>query len=68
MQYQKRLKSDPIMVTALFGGIHSKTKEAFLGSTNFHGTKVEGDYLLTGLAMHYCCALFTNRWSADMSE
>ena len=56
------------MVTALFGGIHSKTKEAFLGSTNFHGTKVEGDYLLTGLAMHYCCALFTNRWSAGMSE
>ena len=30
MQYQKRLKSDPIMVTALFGGIHNKTKEPFL--------------------------------------
>ena len=68
MQYQKRLKSDPIMVTALFGGIHNKTKEPFLGSTNFHGTKVEADYLLTGLAMHYCTPLFTNRWSADMSE
>ena len=67
-QYQKRLKSDPIWITAVIAGINNKTDEVFLGSSNFHGTKNEADYIITGLANHYCQVLFTNRWSIDMTK
>ena len=41
-QYQKRLKSDPLFVTVVVGGINKKTNEVFLGSSDYHGTKIEG--------------------------
>ena len=66
-QYQKRLKSDPLWVTALIGGVNPKTKEVFLGSSNFHGTRLMEDYLITGLGNAYCQNLFGSRWNAEMS-
>mmetsp|Transcript_7442 Transcript_7442/g.12573 ORF Transcript_7442/g.12573 Transcript_7442/m.12573 type:complete len:220 (-) Transcript_7442:115-774(-) len=68
-QYQRRLKSDPLWVTVVVAGINKLDNEVFLGQSDFHGTKVEGqNYLLTGLAHHYCSVLFANNWRADMTE
>ena len=66
-QYQRRLKSDPLWITAVFGGINQKTKESFLGSTDFHGTKIEAPYIVTGLGGAYCQVLFANTWRPDIS-
>ena len=66
-QYQKRLKNDPIWVSCVVGGINPKTKEVFLGTSDFHGMKLEQNYVATGLGGHYCGVLFGNRWNADMS-
>ena len=68
MQYQKRCKNSPILVTSVIGGINPKTKDVFLGQSDFHGLKLEKDYIVTGLGGHYCGVLFGNRWSADMSK
>ena len=51
----------------MVGGINPRTQETFLGTTDFHGTKVQGNYFVTGLGNHYCQVLFGNRWRADMS-
>lgn len=67
MQYQRRMKADPLWVTCVVGGINPKTKEAFLGSSDFHGTKIENDWIVTGLGNNYCQVLFGTRWRADMS-
>ena len=67
-QYQKRLKSDPVWVSCITAGINKLNGEVFLGTSNFHGTKVEANYLLTGLGMHYCQVLMQNSWRADMTE
>ena len=54
-QYQKRLKADPLFVTVVVGGINKKTNEVFLGTSDFHGTKIENqDFVATGLGLHYC--------------
>ena len=66
-QYQKRLKSDPIWVTCVVGGINRTTGESFLGSSDFHGTKIEANYIITGLGNAYCQVLLANKWRADMS-
>ena len=69
MQYQKRLKGDPLWITMVVGGINQKTGESFLGTTNFHGTRVEiDDYVVTGLGNYYSPAVMENNWKADMSE
>ena len=33
-----------------------------------YGTKVEADFLLTGLSAHYCQVLMQNAWREDLSE
>ena len=66
-QYQRRLKSNPLWVTCVIGGINPKTKEVFLGRSDFHGTKIEANYIITGLGAHYCQVLLANNWKADMS-
>ena len=67
-QYQKRMKGDPLWVTAVIGGINKTTGEVFLGRSDFHGTKIEADYIITGLGAHFCEVLLANNWRADMSE
>ena len=66
-QYQRRMKNDPLWVTCVVGGVNPKTKEVFLGSSDFHGTRVMEDWIVTGLGNHYCQVLFGTRWRADMS-
>jgi 20S proteasome subunit beta 7 len=52
VNYQRRLKMDPLWNGSIIGGV---TKgEVFLGMVDLYGTKVEGNFLLTGLAAHYC--------------
>ena len=62
------MKADPIYVSQITAGINKNTKEVFLGTSDYHGTKVEGNFLLTGLGMHYCQVLMQNNWRADMTE
>lgn len=35
---------------------------------DLYGTKVEGDFLITGLGAHYCQVLMQNTWRPDLSE
>ena len=67
-QYRKRMRADPVEVSAVVAGINKKTNEVFLGCSDHQGLKLEKDYFLTGLAKHYCDVLFTNHWKADMTE
>ena len=53
-QYQKRMKGDPLWVSAVVGGINPHTKEVFLGQSDLYGTMVQNDWVLTGLGNHYC--------------
>ena len=64
--YQRRLKMNPLWVSTIVGGYNNG--EPFLGMTDLYGTKVEADYLLTGLSQHYCQVLMQNNWREDMTE
>ena len=66
-QYQRRMKGDPLWISAVVGGVNPKTGEVFLGSSDVHGRKLTENYLITGLANHYCPALFAQRYRPDMS-
>ena len=66
--YQRRLKMDPLWCSTVIGGVSKDTKEVFLGTTDLYGTKVEHDFILTGLSIHYCQVLMQNAWKPDMSE
>lgn len=54
LQYQRRCKMDPLWNGTILGGISQTDGQAFLGMVDLYGTKVEGNFLLTGLAAHYC--------------
>ena len=62
------MKMDPLWVSTIVGGVRKDTGEVFLGSTDLYGTKVESNFLLTGLSMYFCQVLMQNEWRADMSE
>lgn len=36
--------------------------------TDLYGTKVEHNFLLTGLSAHYCQVLMQNNWREDLTE
>ena len=59
---------DPLWLSTVIGGYSKETKEAFLGVTDMYGTKIEHDYVLTGLSLMYCQVLMENNWRADMTE
>ena len=67
-QYKKRLKGDPVQVNAVVAGIDKSKNEVFLGNSDVFGMKLEKDYFITGLGLHYCGVIFTNNWKADMTE
>ena len=52
--YQRRMKMDPLWNGNIVGGVRQDSGEVFLGMVDLYGTKVEGNFLLTGLAAHYC--------------
>ena len=61
------MKSNPLWVTCLVGGVNPKNGEVFLGSSDFHGTRITNDWIISALGNHYCQVLFGNRWRIDMS-
>ena len=66
--YQRRLKMDPLWCSTIVGGVSKSNGEVFLGMTDLYGTKVEHNYLLTGLSMHYCQVLMENNWRENLTE
>ena len=68
VQYQRRMKMDPLWVTTIMGGVDKKTGEPFLGQIDMYGLKLKENFHLTGLAAHYCQVLLQNAWSPNMTE
>ena len=68
LNYQRRLKSNPLFLYTVFAGLNKKDGEVFLGTTDMWGLKIEHDFILTGLALHYCQVLMQNAWRADLTE
>lgn len=66
--YRRRCKMDPLWCTTVVGGVSKSSGEVFLGQCDLYGTKVEANFLLTGLAAHYCQVLMQNSWRADLTE
>jgi 20S proteasome subunit beta 7 len=62
------MKMDPNWIGSIIGGVRKDNDEVFLGMVDLYGTKIEGNFLATGLASHYCQVLMQNAWRADMSE
>ena len=59
---------DPLWNGSIIGGVRHDNGEVFLGMVDLYGTKIEGNFLLTGLASHYCQVLMQNSWRADLTE
>jgi len=57
VMYQRRMKGDPLWNGTIVGGVRPDSGEVFLGMVDLYGTKVESNFLLTGLAAHYCQVL-----------
>ena len=66
--YNRRMKMDPLWVSTVFGGCNKDSGDLFLGMVDIYGLKVEGNYLVTGLAAHFCKVLLANEWKEDMTE
>ena len=66
--YRRRLKMDPLWCSTIVGGVRRETGESFLGMCDLYGTRVEGNFLLTGLSAHYCQVIMQNNWRPDMTE
>lgn len=48
--YQRRLKMNPLWCTTIVAGVNKDNGEVFLGSSDLYGTKIEQDFLLSGLS------------------
>lgn len=68
VNYQRRMKMDPLWNGSVIGGVRADTGESFLGMVDLYGTKIEGNFVITGLASHYCQVLLQNAWRPDLSE
>ena len=66
--YHRRLKMDPLWCSTVVGGVSKASGEVFLGCTDLYGLRLEENFILTGLASHYCQVLMQNAWHAEMSE
>lgn len=68
VNYQRRMKMDPLWNGSVIGGVRHDNGEVFLGMIDLYGTKIEGNFAITGLASHYCQVLMQNTWRPDLSE
>ena len=59
---------DPLWCSTVVGGVSKSNGEVFLGMSDLYGTRVEADFLLTGLSAHYCQVLMQNKWRANLTE
>ena len=53
LNYQRRMKMDPLWNGTIMAGVDKKTGELFLGSLDLYGTKIEANFVLNGLSAHY---------------
>jgi len=68
LNYQRRMKMDPLWTSTIIGGVDSKSGEPFLGSVDLYGTKIEAKYLLTGLSLYYGQVLMENAYTENLTE
>lgn len=68
LNYQRRMKGDPLWNGSIVAGVRKDDGEVFLGTVDYFGTKIEGNFLLTGMAAHYGQVLMQNAWKPDLSE
>ena len=55
LQYNKRMKNDPMLITVVMAGIgKTKGNEVFLGTSNSHGMKIEENWVATGIGNYFC--------------
>ena len=55
LQYNKRMKNDPMLITVVMAGIDkTKGNEVFLGTSNSHGMKIEENWVATGIGNYFC--------------
>lgn len=66
--YQRRMKMDPLWNGSIVGGVRQDNGEIFLGMVDLYGTKVESNFLITGLGAHFCQVLMQNAWKPDLTE
>ena len=52
----------------IFAGYDRSADEFFLGQCVMYGTKIEANFLHTGIAAHFCQVLMTNAYKPDMTE
>jgi hypothetical protein len=48
------MKGDPLWNGSVIGGVKKDSGEVFLGLVDLFGTKIESNFVLSGLAAHYC--------------
>jgi 20S proteasome subunit beta 7 len=68
MNYQRRIKMDPLWNCSIVGGVLADNGEVFVGKVELYGTKVECNFLITGLGAHFCQDLMQNVWRPNLSE
>jgi len=68
LNYQRRMKMDPLWNGSIIGGVRQDNGEPFLGMVDLYGTKIESNFLVTGLGAHYCQVLMQNAWKEDLTE
>jgi 20S proteasome subunit beta 7 len=66
--YQRRLKMDPLWCSTIMAGVSKSDGEVFLGMTDLYGTRVEHNYVLTGMSSYFCSVLMANAWRDDLTE
>ena len=59
---------NPLWCSTVVGGVSKDTGDVFLAVSDLYGTKIEQDFILTGLGSYYCQVLMQNRRRDDMSE
>ena len=52
--YQRRLKMDPLWCMTIIAGYDKTSDEFFLGQCDLYGTRIEHNFLHTGLSAHFC--------------
>lgn len=65
--YFRRRRMDPLLNVSIVGGFDSTGKK-FLGYIDPHGTLLEGDFLVGGLAQYFCKVLLSSCVKPNMTE
>lgn len=64
--YQRRNKGDPYYIEGVVGGF--KDGKRYLGYTDYFGTYLENDFILTGFARHLCGHILNTRWNPEVDQ